>query len=313
MRVWSEIALHVGALILWTGALFYHSDIPKSEIIEKYGSRDLQSVVVNNDTVYFAARGEGETILLLHGTSSFMQTWDAWARDLEMEYRVVRPDLPGFGLTGAPHNEDFSLENYLNTLFTLMDTLGIESFHVAGNSFGGYLATEMALHYPNRIESLCILNGSGYKLDSLASKKSGFSLASTPIIKDVMRYITPKFVVRQSLKSFYGDPDKVSEAVVQRYFDYLLCRDNRKSLVKKSTQNYPPLNGRLADISCPTLILWGEQDQLIPLAKGRAMATSIPSATLSILSQTGHIPMEEKPNESLVEYQSFLNQIPFTQ
>jgi pimeloyl-ACP methyl ester carboxylesterase len=305
-----ELIKLFGALVLWTSAFFYHSDLTRSEIIHRHGLADLQTTAINSDTIYFASSGEGkDTILLLHGTSSFMQTWDDWVDGLEEDYHVVRPDLLGFGLTGMPHNMDFSIENYLNSLFGLMDSLKIKSFHVAGNSFGGYLASEMALRHPDRVKSLCILNGSGFQLDSVVSKRSGFSLASMPVVKDLMRYITPKFVVKSSLKSFYGKPTDVTDEIVQRYFDYLLCENNRKSLVLKSAEEFPNLNHRLRHISCKSLLLWGENDPLIPLVNGRKMALSIPDAKLVVFPKTGHLPMEESPVESLGVYREFLRQI----
>lgn len=309
MAIIKEIALLTGALVLWIGALFYHSDIPQSQILEKYGAENLKSAWVDGDTLFYTDQGEGEVILLLHGTSSFLQTWDSWAAELENEYRVIRPDLLGFGLTGAPHDLDFSLESYLESLIGLMNQLEVSSFHVVGNSFGGYLAAQLAIHHPENVRSLCILNGSGYKLSGIKSKASGFSLAKTPVVRNIMRYVTPRFVVRASLKSFYGNPDLVTDSIVQRYFDYLLCSDNRKSLILKSAEPFPALNENLHKISCRSLILWGETDELIPLDKGVALANSIPDAEIQTLPYTGHLPMEETPTQSLSFYIQFLNRI----
>jgi pimeloyl-ACP methyl ester carboxylesterase len=309
MRFAKEITLLIGALILWTGALFYHSDIPRAEIIEKYSSENVLSTTVDGNTIYYSDTGEGEVILLLHGTSSFLQTWDSWAAELENEYRVIRPDLLGFGLTGAPHDLDFSLENYLESLNGLMHQLDVSSFHIVGNSFGGYLATQMAINHPEKIRSLCIINGSGFELTEVKSKTSGFSLATTPIVKNIMRYVTPKFVIESSLKSFYGNPNLVTDHIVQRYFDYLLCSDNRKSLVLKSAEPLPPLNQRLHEISCQSLIIWGESDELIPIEKGLAITKSILNSEMKTLTNTGHLPMEERPNESVLMYIEFLNAV----
>ena len=313
MTLLKEVFLLIGALILWINAFFYHSDIPRHRILKKHRPDNLQTTIVQGDTIYYADSGSGETILLLHGTSSFLQTWDPWTRSLDKEYRIIRPDLPGFGLTGSLRDKDFSLEKYVAVLSGLMESLDIQSYHIAGNSFGAYLATQMALQNPQKVKSLCILSGSGYRMDSVQTKTSGFSLATIPGVRNVMRYITPKFIVGASIKSFYGNPKAVSDSAIQRYFDYLLCSSNREALILKSAQNYPALNDKLRDIRCKTLVIWGEEDTLIPLPKGRALARAIPHARLVTLPGIGHLPMEESPTASLNAYTDFLKHLHTTQ
>jgi pimeloyl-ACP methyl ester carboxylesterase len=130
-------------------------------------------------------------VLLIHGTSSSLHTWERWAKDLKKDHRVISFDLPGFGLTGPAPDNDYSIAAYLRFVQSLMDTLGVKKAIIAGNSLGGEIAWRFAADMPQRVEKLILLDASGYDFKP-QSVPVGFQIARIPILAWPMDFLLPK-------------------------------------------------------------------------------------------------------------------------
>lgn len=251
-----------------------------------------------------------ETIVLLHGTSASLHTWQGWTEALSAEYCVVSMDLPGFGLTGPFVNKttEYTSANYASFVIEVLDKLNLDKVILAGNSLGGKIAWRMAALYPERVSKLILVNAVGYP----ATPKSipiGFRLASYPALKPILRNILPRNVVKKSIKSVYADDSQVDEMLVDRYYDLSLRAGNRSALSDRLREfDNVEDQAQIKQLALPTLIMWGAKDDLIPVENAELFHQDIPNSQLQIFDNLGHVPHEEDPVTSVAVVKAFLAQ-----
>ena len=294
----------VGILLLLAGALgaafiaWRVPDQPVSALQAKWAPPPSQFIAVRGMQLHLRDEGprdDPRPIVLLHGTGASLHTWDGWTRELARERRVIRFDLPGFGLTGPSPDGVYSIQSYVDTVLALADALHVQRFIVAGNSLGGYVAWATAVLHPERVDRLILVDAAGYPFQS-QSVPLAFRIARTPLLNVLMRDVLPRRIVANSLRDVYGDPSKVTPALVDRYFDLATREGNRAALVARFDQTTPgSLAERVREIQVPTLILWGGKDRLIPLEFGERFAGEIQGSQLVVFDALGHVPHEEDP------------------
>lgn len=251
-------------------------------------------------------RDDPQPLVLLHGTSASLHTWDGWVEGLKGTRRVIRMDLPGFGLTGPHPRDDYAIDSYAQFVISVMDALGVKQAVLAGNSLGGEIAWTAAVLHPQRVSRLVLIDSAGYPFTP-ASIPLGFRIARLPVLNRLMEHTLPRSLIASSVKNVYGDPSKVSEALIDRYAELTLREGNRAALVKRFAHPLGQHAQRIAQIRQPTLILWGRLDRLIPLESGERFARDIPGAQLVVFDALGHVPQEEDPAATLAATLPFLN------
>jgi pimeloyl-ACP methyl ester carboxylesterase len=215
-------------------------------------------------------------------------------------------DLPAFGLTGPFPDDDNSVAHHLVFFDALFAKLGVQRCIVVGNSWGGRLAWELAASRPQLVSRLVLVDAAGYPLES-TSVPLGFRIAKTPGLRRVMEYVLPRSVVEKSVRNVYGDPSRVTAALVDRYFDLTLREGNRRALGLRFAQ--VPMTGELArikSISAPTLIIWGGQDRLIPPSNAKRFDEDIPVSEVVMFDALGHVPHEEDPAATVAAFEAWL-------
>jgi pimeloyl-ACP methyl ester carboxylesterase len=252
-------------------------------------------------------RNDPEPILLIHGTSASLHTWDGWTEALKGQRRVIRMDLPGFGLTGPAPDGDYCMTRYADFIAALMDQLGVRRAVMAGNSLGGGIAWRTAVQHPERVSRLVLVDASGYPLQS-TSVPLGFRLAQIEWLQPVMVQLLPRRMIESSVRNVYADPDKVTPELVDRYYELTLRAGNRQSLAQrmKLRQADTQSAGLIPTIQQPTLILWGAQDRLIPEPSGQRFHKEIAGSQYVVFDSLGHVPQEEDPQRSVVPVLKFL-------
>ena len=292
---------------------FGHSDIPLDELKTKYANTDSSFIIINGMNVHYRDEGDKSDsipIILIHGTGASLHTFDAWTNTLKKSHRVVRMDLPAYGLTGPFLDDNYSMNNYTAFLKEFLSTLSIKKCILGGNSLGGQIAWNFTLEEPETVEKLLLIDAVGYP-NSLKDEPIAFKVAKTPVLNKLLTYITPRSFVRASVENVYFDTSKVSEALVDRYFDLTLRAGNRKAFVDRFKMSVDAkAHTKIKNIQQPTLILWGAQDFLIPMENANRFHEDLPNDTLVILENTGHTPMEESPTESLATVLEFLDKTP---
>ncbi len=246
-------------------------------------------------------------ILLLHGFGASLHTWDAWAKALESDYRVLRLDLPGAGLTGADPSGDYSDTRSLQVISSLLDELDIAQAVVVGHSLGGRLAWRFAAAQPHRVKQLVLVAPVG-----MQQPGSDDSAPTTPGLATRLLQVTlPKALVRSGLAQAYANPQALSEVTVDRYHDLLLAPQVRAAMLARMSQQAArtapeSMTPVIANISAPVLLLWGDQDRLIAPARAQEVLQLWPQARLVLLPGVGHLPHEEAPAMSLEALRAFI-------
>jgi pimeloyl-ACP methyl ester carboxylesterase len=250
-------------------------------------------------------RSDPTPIVLLHGTSASLHTWQGWVQALKTERRVITLDMPGFGLTGPSPDADYRIEAYVRLVLAVVDKLGIQRFVLGGNSLGGQVAWQTAVAAPARVDRLILVDAAGYPFKS-TSVPLGFRIARIPGINRLMEYTLPYALVRSSVRNVYGDPTKVTPELVDRYFELTLREGNRHALGQRFAQLNFQGYEKIKSIKLPTLILWGGQDRLIPPENAVAFQRDIAGSQVVMFETLGHVPHEEDPVATVDAVRRFL-------
>jgi pimeloyl-ACP methyl ester carboxylesterase len=305
------IALAAGGLV----AYHWAPDRPVAELAARWAPPPSQFVPIDGLQVHVRDEGPRDDpmpVVLLHGTSASLHTWDGWTAALLPRHRVVRFDLPGFGLTGPALHDDYRMESYVEFVTAALDALGIEQCVIAGNSFGGWIAWETALAHPDRIKGLVLVDAAGYPLQS-ESVPIGFRLASMPVLNRLMESVLPRGVVASSLRNTYGDPALVTPELADRYYELTLREGNRGALAKRFAAGRGTTEPeRVKSLRVPTLIIWGDRDRLIPPVYAERFHRDIAGSQLIMFPGLGHVPHEEAPAATAAAFLVFLDSAPFT-
>ena len=296
-------------------------DRPVESLVARWAPPPSVFIDLNGQLVHYrdvGPRGDPAPIVLLHGTSASLHTWEGWTKALQGQRRVISLDLPGFGLTGpftgayavGPAGQAYSGEAYARFVLDLLDRLAVPRFVVAGNSLGGGVAWHLAVLAPQRVAKLVLIDALAYPVAS-ASLPLGWQFARLPLLGNLTEHFLPRPLVAQGLRAVYGHPDKVDAALVDRYFELTLRAGNRAALVQR-LQRWSPAEGvdHVRGVAAPTLILWGGQDRLIPLANGQRLAADIAGSRLVVFDDLGHVPHEEDPARTVAVVKDFLGLAP---
>jgi len=308
-RILSALTGLVALILVATIATSWAPDRPVSELEARWAQPPSMFVDVAGLRAHVRDEGPRDDptpIVLLHGTSDSLHTWGGWTETLARERRVIRVDLPGFGLTGPAPDGDYRVERHVEFVTALLDTLGVRRFVVVGNSFGGWVSWEMALAHPDRVTALVLVDAAGYPLES-QSVPIGFRIARVPGLNRLVRSILPRNVVESSVKNTYGDPSRVTPELVDRYYELTLREGNRTALPQRfAAGRWTTDPARVRQLQLPSLILWGGRDRLIPLHYGERFHRDIAGSEFVVFPELGHMPQEEDPQATVAELRRFL-------
>ncbi|MBI3369487.1 MAG: alpha/beta hydrolase [Burkholderiales bacterium] len=256
-------------------------------------------------------RNDPLPIVLVHGTSASLHCWEGWAKALRGQHRVISFDLPGFGLTG-PHAGAYAQQAYTATTdarFTLdlLDAMQLKRFVIGGNSLGGEVAWRVALLAPERVAKLVLVDAGGYAFDP-PTVPLGWRLARVPAFSWLLEELLPRPLIVSGLIDVYGDPQRITDAQVDRYFELTLRAGNRRALAERIQQWRRGADESLiAGIKTPTLIMWGGRDRVIPPAFAQRFAHDIAGSKLVMFDTLGHVPHEEDPAATVAPVIAFLS------
>lgn len=295
-------------VLLIKGAVYF--DISVDDLKKEYANEHSKFIEIDGMQVHYRDEGTGFPIVLIHGTSSSLHTWNDWTSVLKKKYRVIRMDLPAFGITGPNTTADYSIKSYTNFLHQFLDKIKLDKFYLGGNSLGGNIAWNYTLEHPDKIEKLILIDASG--LPTNKPQPAIFKMAKTPILNSLFLYVTPKFFIRKNIKEVYEDDNKITDELITRYQKMTLRVGNRQAFLDRAKLDFRQERNinleRLKHIKTPTLLIWGAKDNWIPLNNGKRMDSVLPNSKLVVLEKSGHVPMEESPEESLAILNVFLDE-----
>ncbi len=302
------IRVVLGALliaVLAGGWWLYTPDLPRGQLEARYATPPSQFVEIVGLRVHLRDTGprDAPPLILLHGFGSSLHTWDSWASFLEDHYRVIRLDLPGFGLTGPDPTGDYTDARANTVLLALMDKLGVAKATIIGHSMGGRIAWGFAAHHQDRVSRLVLISPDGYASEGIVYGQK----QDVPQMMRTLPYTLPDVMFRPNVELSYGDPSHLTELNYQTYHDMMLAPGVRAAIVARMGQVVlPDPVPLLRSIMVPTLLLWGREDQMIPHSNAADYLAALPNATLESLPGLGHVPFEELPEASVQPLLAFL-------
>ncbi len=309
------VLLTLSGLLAAALALNWAPDLPVASLTARWAPPPSTFVEVGGMKVHMRDEGRRDDplpLVLIHGTSASLHTWEPWVAELRKTRRVVTLDIPGYGLTGPFPQSDYRIARYTAFLKDFLDVLKLERIIIGGNSLGGHIAWAFALAEPQRVDRLILVDSAGYPFTS-TSIPLGFQLARIPALRPIMQNVLPRSVVRQSVENVYGDPARVTEALVDRYYDLARREGNRRALGETFEQRRHDLGTdapRIKQLKLPTLVLWGREDRLIPLTNAEDFGRDIAGSKVVVFPGLGHVPHEEDPAATLVPVMDFIRSAP---
>jgi len=255
-----------------------------------------------------AGAASAPPILLIHGFTASNFVWnDVLLPIAEAGFHVIAPDLVGSGFSEKPKHGEYTIEAQARMIVGLMEHLAIERATLVGSSYGGAVAATCALDYPARVGRLVLVDA---VINDYAKRRNLLRLAASPLLGDLISplMLGSRRMVHQQMRNGYALENR-------HLFDEKRMTAHHRPLRAANTQRAALRTLRRWDaarieeeahrIEQPTLMIWGEVDPEIPLAHGRSLVEKIPDSRLIILSQCGHMPMEEYPRiftEVLTEF-----------
>lgn len=281
--------------------------IPLKTLQRRYEKTSSRYAVIDGTRVHYTDEGQGPVLVLLHGVMASLHTWDGWVEHMRPHFRIIRVDLPGFGLTGPLARGSYTPDYAIGFIEAFRQHLGLERFHLAGNSLGGFLSWFYAVHHPERVERLVLLDPIAYSqpLPRL------IALVSTPGMHVLSRFLAPRRLVMHGIQEVYGDVSRMLPGTDRRYFEMLMRPGNKAGMVAyfrllAEMNRRNPFAERVRQLTVPTLLLWGARDRWVPPALVKRWQQDVPGLTVKVYPDGGHIPMEEMPAESARDALAFL-------
>ncbi len=281
----------------------YAPDVPVAELKAKYANSESEFVDLGNGLVVHL-RDEGPkdapAIILLHGSNASLQTWDEWTKRLKGQYRIIRYDQAGHGITGPHPKDDYSAAAFVKVVDQIAANRGLSHFTLAGNSMGGWVAYEYAKAHPDKLDGLILVDAAGAPDATPKKLPIGFRIMQIPVINKLATVITPRAVVEKSLHESVSRDAFITPAEVDLYWNMLRRPGNRDATLKRFSARKAGMisNAAPGPMSIPTLILWGKDDTLIPVKSAQWFEKIFPDHVTHIYQGTGHLPMQEVAEQS---------------
>ncbi len=251
-----------------------------------------QFVVVDGVRTYFRREGLGPPLVLVHGLGLSHLTWRACAVELARSFTVITLDLPGFGYSDKPAGWA-SARDASRFLDDFLSALDLRRVTLVGHSMGGAAAVWLAADRPERIERLILINAAEFWRPAPI-----FQLLATPIVGDLLLKMTTTASMQILLRGAYLHKSRVTSELAGTYARFVWSPGARQALIEHSRayhEDRAALRRRLADVNTPTLVIWTDRDPYFPVSVGRELVGALPSASLEVVADAGHVPQEEQP------------------
>ena len=248
---------------------------------------------VNGYTIRYLDYGlpDGKTnskvLILLHGLGASAERWSRVIPTLSRYYRVIIPDIIGFGYSDKPAVE-YTMDFFIDIFFKVfLDNLGISKASIIGSSFGGHVATEFAIRFNGMVEKLVLVSPAGMMKTSTPTLDRYIMAALYPVYEHVYGAFS---------EMAYDSDEAVNEEIVMDFVNRMRLTNAKYAFMSTvlGIRYAPKLKGRLSSIIAPTLLVWGDNDKMIPLQYAREYE-EIPKSKLIVIKNCGHTPYVEKP------------------
>lgn len=267
---------------------------------------DSRQVQVGDFNIHYYEGGPqgAETILMIHGFGADKDNWPRFSRPLTARYHVIALDLPGFGDSSKPE-ASYDVGTQVERLNAFAKAIGLHKLHLIGNSMGGHIAALYAARHPEEVLSVALLNNAGVNAPQASElfKRLDRGDANPLLVRnadDFSNMLDLLFVEKPPL------PGSLKQYLAERA---MASHDFNQKIFNQLRERYIPLETELAKIQVPTLLLWGDQDQILDVSSIKVMQPLLKQPTVVIMQACGHLPMIERPEETAEHYQTFLDSV----
>ncbi|WP_144150393.1 alpha/beta fold hydrolase [Paraburkholderia sp. BCC1885] len=285
------------------------TSVPRETLRRRYTQPGSKFVSIMGTEVHYVDEGSGEPLVMIHGFAASLHTWDGVAEELARSHRVIRLDLPPFGVTGPLRSasgaiETMDLPAYRRFIDTFMQALGIGRVMLIGNSLGGLISWDYAVRHRDQVKRLVLIDSAGFPM----KLPIYIGLFNSALVRMSAPWWLPEPIIRSAVRNVYGDARRLAAPVLRRYIEFFHGEGTRTAIGKMvPTLDFADLDTDvLKTVDVPTLVLWGAKDRWIPPAHAAEFAQRIPGARSIMYDGLGHIPMEEDPQRVLADLRAFL-------
>lgn len=288
---------------------WYSRDIPADVLLAKYGNDQSKFIVLDGARVHYRDEGpkDGPAVVLIHAHFDSLLAWDPWVAVLKDKYRVVRFDMAGHGLTGADPSGDYTLKRTVDLAEKLFDELGLTRFSIAGTSMGGTIAIHYASRHPDRVDKLIVLSPG-----ALNTRVRGSDTPPPlPPGIDLAKYITPRIVFRGLLSSGFGDKSKLSERLIDQWWELMRLEGQREAEITRMRQYVSgDIDAKIRELTAPVLVMWGEANPIVTVDQAGEFTKMLEkSAGVKLITYlgVGHMAVHEAPDKTSADARAFLD------
>jgi pimeloyl-ACP methyl ester carboxylesterase len=286
-------------------ALWVYRDIPAAELEARYAGPASRFIIIDGVRMHYRDEGSGPVVVLLHANFSNLIDWDPWVDVLKDRYRIVRFDMTSHGLTGPDPTGDYTQQRTLALAEKFIDALGLERITIGGTSMGGTVAIHYTAAHPERVERLILLSPGS--LEGRERKRRG----DVPRVGYVLKYILPRALPEFMLGSGFGNPDKLTPELVDRWYDMWMREGQREAQLDRLSQYQAgDIEGLIRSIRVPVLLLWGEANTTAVFSQSvefRELLADAPSLTFVSYPGVGHMAVEEAGAETGRDVRAWLD------
>lgn len=298
------LLLAILLIIVGVFAFNYAPDRSVEDLKKRWTYDNSKFIEVDGIDAHYRINGQGTPLVLIHGTGASLHTWEGWTDILSKDFQIISLDMPAFGLTGPSIDRDYSLEKYARFLDEFLGKIGVDTFHLAGNSLGGAISWKYASMFPEKVKKMILIDAAGYPFDK--KLPLAFRLAKNDIMGKILLKITPKSLFWKSIREVYYNDDLVTEELIDRYYELYLREGNRQAFVDRVRAIESNDVSPIKTIKTPTLIMWGADDEWIPVTLVNKFKNDLINAESIVYKQVGHVPMEEIPEATAEDARTFL-------
>ena len=295
-------------------------DVPRNEIVSKYAKGPSEFIKLKDGSlIHIRDEGNknGKVLLMVHGFNGSLFNYEPLSPYLKDEYRILSLDLPAHGLTGAVKSDLYSHEGFEKVIMEVVEILGVNKFYFVGHSMGGMIAWRYALNHLDQLNGLIII-GSPFiaseeeynDFQSVNAPPAAFKIIESKFFRRLLEYVTPRILVKEGVSQTVYDQSIVTDELVDQFHDIILMEGTRLAigmLVEDHENNFIANPLDLKKITVPSLILHGEEDNLVDIRFVDHFVEQIPNVKLISYPKVGHMPPMEIPKILSNDIRIFIN------
>ena len=312
--MYKKIAIAVVIVIvgLFLYAAYGRKDLTltKEYVKEKYVLPNSKFINWNGTEIHYTESGSGFPILMIHGFGGSNRDFILLDSMVHDKYRVIRVDLPGFGLSDFPkqteENPDY-IKVYDDYFTFLLDTLHLDSCYVMGNSLGGLMSWNLAVKHPSVVKKLILFNSAGYDMAEVI-KSANAKVFKYGIVQLLLQKGIPKFFTKRGMQRVFYNKSLLTVDREQRINDFWNRKGNMQQILNMASSDKFLDQNLIKQIACPTLIVWGKQDKVVHPKYAERFHSDIMKSRVIMYDSCGHVPMLERPLDVKRDVLKFLNE-----